>query len=177
MSIDEVVRDIFHYYKGPEDIPPFEDQLDQLVRLAVFKLAEHTDQAKKILSAVPAEKYTNYLVGALGALGDSERRFLAYELLQDQGASGIITRPLAVALANPERKFFAIKLFEDYGVSRITVEPLIGALHNPDRRDLASELLIGYGEEALQYIRDPDPGSKIYKPLTNVIETIKRNAA
>ena len=53
---------------------------------------------------------------------------------------------------------------------------LVGSLANPEVVDAATKILRGYGQAALQFIRPPIPGTRLYEPLTNVITLIKQAA-
>ena len=53
---------------------------------------------------------------------------------------------------------------------------LVGSLASPTIVDIATRILRRYGQEALQFIRPPIPGTGLYEPLTNVINLIKQAA-
>ena len=71
---------------------------------------------------------------------------------------------------------------EDYKSFLVDINPqissryLVGALGNPMQKDYATNILVIYGKDALQFIREPIPGTRLYEPLLNVINTINKAA-
>ena len=88
----------------------------------------------------------------------------------------ISSRYLVGALGNPMQREPALEILLQYGSSQVTVNPLVGALGNPVQKDYATNILVIYGKDALQFIREPIPGTRLYEPLLNVINTINKAA-
>ena len=72
---------------------------------------------------------------------------------------------------------------DDYKGFLLQVKPeastryLVGALADPACVDTVTKVLVSYGGAALQFIRHPIPGTKLYEPLNRVISMINAKTA
>jgi len=119
---------------------------DRVIRIAVWNLSTHSPFS---------EDYQQFL----------------FNVTPERSANYLVG-----SLADPERVDIATRILQGYSPSRETVNPLVGSLANPEVVDAATRILQGYGQKALQFIRPPIPGTKLYEPLKKVITQIKQVA-